>query len=71
MHYNSSLDLVMCRIPIALTMAVIFSGGTVDIKLMNFTIPPLGTGIKSMRKAIEEKKHESKNKSLNLPTFQP
>lgn len=37
----------------ALTAAVIFSGGTADLKNMRFTIPSLGSGIQSMWKAVK------------------
>ncbi len=69
MHYNSPLELVIYGIPIALTMAMIFSGGEMEVGMLKLKVNSLGTGIESMHKAIEEKTPESKNEDPNSLTF--
>lgn len=51
---HSPLEIVCCCVIGALTLAVIISGGNVEIKPsgIKFQIPPIGEGIASIRKAM-------------------
>jgi hypothetical protein len=52
---SSPLEIAFIGVLSALTLAVIFNGGKVELKNLKdlkFTLPPLGTGIKSMRAAL-------------------
>ena len=72
MHYNSPLELVMYGISVALTMAVIFSGGEVKMGILKLKVNSLGTGIESMREAIKGKTHKqdkNQNKDPNPLTL--
>ena len=59
---NSPLELTLCGISIALTVAVIFSGGSIEVsdKKIKCTLPPLGEGIRRLREAINKKLLEFK-----------
>ncbi|MDE3084342.1 MAG: hypothetical protein KGJ37_03860 [Verrucomicrobiota bacterium] len=46
----------------ALTLAVIFSGGKVDLKGLKFQLPPLGVGIRSLRDALRMRPVQRKRK---------
>lgn len=54
MHKNSPLSIVVEAIPFALAAAVIISGGEIQFspKSLKVKLPPLGTGIKSIRDAL-------------------
>lgn len=57
LNKNSPLEMVLVGIPIALTAAVIFSGGTVKINRkegFEFELPPIGEGLKKIREALEK-----------------
>jgi len=52
---TSPLEISFMCVVSALTLAVIFSGGKVELKNLKdlkFTLPPLGTGIKHLREAL-------------------
>ena len=49
---NSPVELVIYGIPVALTAAVILSGGKVKISGAKFELPPIGKGLKSLKKAL-------------------
>ena len=66
---TSPLEIAFIGVLTALTLAVIFSGGKVELKNLKdlkFTLPPLGSGIKSLREAlrmqpiVKKKKGEDK-----------
>jgi hypothetical protein len=55
---NSPLVIVLCGMAIALTVAVIVSGGSIDFSLpghIKCKLPPLGKGIEALRKALRKK----------------
>ena len=54
---NSPLKITLCGIGIALTCAVILSGGSIDFSLKGISckLPPIGEGIEALRKAIRKK----------------
>lgn len=56
---ESPLEIVLIGVGMALALAVILSGGTIkfDVKTGNFeaTVPPLGEGIRKLRKALTPK----------------
>jgi hypothetical protein len=49
---SSPLQMGCSCVVSALTLAVIISGGKVDLMGLKFTLPPLGVGIKSLREAF-------------------
>ncbi|MCT8504743.1 hypothetical protein [Chromohalobacter moromii] len=49
---NSPFEMVLVGMPIALTAAVILSGGKVKVKGVEFELPPIGKGILALRKAF-------------------
>jgi hypothetical protein len=49
---NSPLELILYGIPVALTAAVILSGGKVKITGIEFELPPIGKGVKHLRQAL-------------------
>jgi hypothetical protein len=49
---RSPIELIIASVPIACMAAVIFSGGHVRMPGFEFRLPPLGTGIKSLRQAL-------------------
>lgn len=57
---NSPLELTLCGISTALTVAVIISGGNIEIsgKKIKCTLPPLGEGIGKLREALNKKLSE-------------
>ena len=50
--YSSPLVITCICLASALTLAVILSGGKAQFMGFRFTLPPLGTGIKSLREAF-------------------
>ncbi|MBC2606319.1 hypothetical protein [Pelagicoccus albus] len=54
---NSPLEIVLCGAISAITIAVIFSGGTVEVGKTGIKakLPPIGKGIKKLRDAINDK----------------
>src|SRR6266516_4933680 len=50
--YSSPLEITCICLASALTLAVILSGGKAGFMGFRFTLPPLGTGIKSLRDAF-------------------
>jgi hypothetical protein len=50
--YSSPLEITCVCLAAALTLAVILSGGKAQFMGFHFTLPPLGTGIKSLREAL-------------------
>ncbi len=50
--YSSPLEITCVCLAAALTLAVILSGGKAQFMGFRFTLPPLGTGIKSLRDAL-------------------
>ena len=60
---SSPLEIGCICVVSALTLAVIVSGGEVDIKGLKFKLRPLGVGIKNLRAAlrIPQPKRENKN----------
>jgi len=49
---SSPMEIVFSGMNVALTAAIIFSGGEVELKGMKFKLPPMGVGVKSMREAL-------------------
>ncbi len=58
---NSPLEITLCGISIALSVAVVISGGSIEIsdKGIKCKLPPLGVGISKLKKALNEKFRES------------
>jgi hypothetical protein len=50
--YSSPIEITCICLASALTLAVILSGGKVGFMGFRFTLPPLATGIKSLRDAL-------------------
>jgi hypothetical protein len=50
--YSSPIEMTCICLASALTLAVILSGGKAGFMGFRFTLPPLGTGIKSLREAL-------------------
>ncbi len=57
---NSPLEITLCGIGIALTVAMIISGGRIEITKNGFKceLPPLGVGIKNLKEALNRKLDE-------------
>jgi hypothetical protein len=52
---SSPLEITASCLISALVLATIFSGGEADLKELKFHLPPLGVGIRSLRKALNMK----------------
>jgi hypothetical protein len=50
--YESPIEITCICLASALTLAVILSGGKASFLGVRFSLPPLGTGIKSLRNAL-------------------
>ena len=57
---NSPLELTLCGVSIALTVAVIISGGSIEITKegIKCNLPPLGVGIQKLKEALNKKLDE-------------
>jgi hypothetical protein len=63
---TSPLEVSFICVVSALTLAVIFSGGKVELKNLKdlkFTLPPLGVGIKNLREALRMTVPEKKKRN--------
>ena len=61
--YNSPLQMVLTGIPVALTAAVILSGGEFRLDgIVRVKLPPLGTGIAKLREAFGMKPRRPRQK---------
>jgi len=54
MRKSSPMEIVFSGIGVALSAAVIFSGGEAEVAGIKFKLAPLGEGVKSMRNASGE-----------------
>jgi hypothetical protein len=63
---NSPMKIVFIGIPVALTMAIIFSGGKVKTKDLEFELPPIGIGIESLSKALQSSNNMDTKKSPKM-----
>ncbi len=68
MSKNSPLEIWFYGVSSALSLAVILSGGEIDLKNMKFKLPPIGDGIKSLRESL---KIEDKSQDVNIIEEKP
>ena len=64
-HRENPINIVFEGIPIALAVAIILSGGRIKILgTLDVKLPPLGTGIRSLREAFGKKPQKPRERQL-------